>query len=497
MENNKKVRVRFAPSPTGHLHIGGARTALFNYLFARRHNGTFILRIEDTDELRSTKESMYAIFNGLKWLGLNWDEGALSETEEKGNFGPYIQSKREALGIYRKYAGYLVEKGMAYYCYCTPEELEEMRRKAVLEKRPPKYDGRCRHLTPEQIEKYKKEGRNPVIRFKMPDEGKTSWIDLIHEKVEFENKLLYDFIMIKASGYPTYNFACVIDDHLMEITHVIRGDDHISNTPLQINLYQAFGWEIPQFAHLSMILGPDGTRLSKRHGATSIEEYKKLGYLPQAMKNYLALLGWSTFDSQQLFEEGELEQKFDLSGCGKNPAVFDPVKLTWMNGEYIRKLDKERLFEYAFPFIKEANIDLSKAKVDPKDIVYLEYEKYKLLSDVPKMIDFFFKDEIEYIEEDLKKVLLKDGVVQILNGIKEVYSSINEFKEQKIEEATRKFSKDNGYKTSQVFHPVRVAVSGRSQGPTLFKMLEYLGKDTVIKRINKAVEIINSYTPNK
>ncbi|MCX7905247.1 MAG: glutamate--tRNA ligase [Elusimicrobiales bacterium] len=490
--SEKKIRVRFAPSPTGYLHIGGARTALFNYLFAKKYNGVFILRIEDTDELRSTKESMHSIFESLKWLGLSWDEGAIDEEREIGDFGPYIQSKREALGIYKKYAEELLKKGMAYYCYCTPKELEEMRLKAHLEKRPPKYDGRCRHLTQQQIKNFELEGRKPVIRFKMPDDGITSWNDLIHGELKFENKLLYDFIMIKASGYPTYNFACVVDDHLMDITHVIRGDDHISNTPLQINIYKAFGWELPNFAHLSMILGPDGTRLSKRHGATSISEYRKLGYLPHTMKNYLALLGWSTKDSQQIFEKGELEEKFDLEGCQKNPAIFDPVKLTWMNGEYIRKMTKDELYEASLPFLKEAGIDLSKASSNVADIVAIEQEKYKLLSDIPKLIDFFFTDEITYDEISVEKVLKKPGVRNILSEIKEVYEKIEIFTEVNIENATRQFCKEKGYKTSEVFHPVRVAVSGRSHGPTLFKMLEYIGKRRVLVRLEKSISFFLS-----
>jgi glutamyl-tRNA synthetase len=493
MESNKKIRVRFAPSPTGHLHIGGARTALFNYLFAKKYGGRFILRIEDTDELRSTKESMHSIFESMKWLGLSWDEGAIDEEREIGDYGPYIQSKREAMGIYKKYADILVKNGYAYYCYCTPEELEEMRKKAQLEKRPPKYDGRCRNLTEEQKKEYEKQGRKPVIRFKMPDTGITSWRDLIHGEVKFENSLLYDFIMIKASGYPTYNFACVIDDHLMEISHVIRGDDHISNTPLQINLYKALGWEMPQFAHLSMILGPDGSRLSKRHGATSISEYRRLGYLPETMKNYLALLGWSTKDSQQIFEKGELEEKFSLEGCQKNPAIFDTVKLTWMNGEYIRKMTKEELYNAALPFIKEAGIDIEARKdLDVVEIVAIEQEKYKLLSDVPKLIDFFFKEDFEYDKASVEKVLKKDNVLNILNGIKNVYLKIDDFKEKVIEEKTREFAKNNGYKTSDVFHPIRVAISGRSAGPTLFKMMELLGRERVIKRIDKTLAFLGA-----
>lgn len=484
----KKIRVRFAPSPTGHLHIGGARTALFNYLFARKYSGTFVLRIEDTDELRSTQESVKWIFESLTWLGLDWDEGAMPDGSQKGDFGPYVQSVREANGIYKDYARLLVEEGKAYYCYCTAEELDEMRKKAALEKRPPKYDGRCRNLTKEQRSCFEKQARKPVIRFRMPDEGVTSWNDLIHKELSFENRLLYDFIIIKASGYPTYNFACVVDDHLMEISHVIRGDDHISNTPLQINLYKALGWQIPEFAHLSMILGPDGLRLSKRHGATSVQQYRKEGFLPETIKNYLALLGWSTQDSQQIFEKGELESKFSLEGCQKNPATFDPVKLKWMNGEYLRKLDKKTLFELALPYLKESKLDLSYPKVPVEDIVYLEYEKYKVLSEIPTLLSFFFKDDVDFDSQSVELVFSKPSALKVLTGIADVYSSIDNFKESEIESATRKFAKDNGLTNGEVFHPVRVAVSGRLQGPTLFKMIEYIGKDCAVKRIRAAFE---------
>jgi len=314
---------------------------------------------------------------------------------------------------------------------------------------------------------------------------------LIHKELKFENKLLNDFVMIKASGYPTYNFACVIDDHLMEITHVIRGNDHISNTPLQINLYKSFGWDLPEFGHLSMILGPDGTRLSKRHGATSVQEYKKLGFLPETVKNYLALLGWSTSDSQQIFERGELEQKFSLEGCQKSPAIFDNTKLIWMNGEYIRKTSKDELYKLALPYLEEAKLDLTKSKVDPKDIVYMEIEKYKLLKDIPSHINIFFIDDVEY-EKEAVEILGKEESQKVISGIVEVYKNIKDFSEKNIEEVTRKFAKDNNLKTGQVFHPIRAAVSGRTHGPTLFRMMEYLSKETVLNRLNKAINLIKN-----
>ena len=482
-------RVRFAPSPTGHLHIGGARTALFNYLFAKKYGGAFILRIEDTDEERSTAGSTKSIFDSMHWLGLPWEEGAMDEGAEKGAFGPYVQSVREAQGLYRKYADQLLSEGKAYRCYCTKEELDEIRKKSQLEKRLLNYDGRCRNLTEERKKEFEAQGRKPVVRFRIPEGGTAAWHDLVHKDVKFENKVLEDFVMQKASGYPTYNFACVVDDHLMEISHVIRGDDHISNTPLQVCLYKALDWKLPEFAHLSMILGPDGTRLSKRHGATSVGEYRKQGYLPETIKNYLALLGWSNPESQQLFKKGELEEKFDLKGCQKSPATFDPVKLTWMNGEYIRVLPREELLALALPYIKESGLDISAGRVPLIDIVALEQEKYKLLTDVPARIEFFFKDPV-YSPEAVEATLKNPEVPQLLKGIKEAYAALPEFKEAAIEAATRAYAKAGALKAGQVFHPVRVALSGRTDGPTLFRMIEYLGKEESLKRLDKALTLI-------
>jgi glutamyl-tRNA synthetase len=481
------IRVRFAPSPTGFLHIGGARTALFNWLFAKRMNGTFILRIEDTDELRSTDESTQAIFRAMRWLGMDWNEGPLADGTEKGPHGPYFQSKRAEMGIYKKYADQIMAQGLAYHCYCTPEELEAQRKQAQLEKRPPKYDGRCRHLTDEQKKAFEAQGRKPVVRFRMPDEGTTSWNDLIRGEVKFENKLLYDFIMVKASGYPTYNFACVIDDHLMEMSHVIRGDDHISNTPLQVLIYKTLGWKLPEIAHLSMILGPDGTKLSKRNGNTSVDEYQAAGYLPQAVLNYLALLGWATSDSQQIFTPQELVEKFDIAGCQKNPGMFDPVKFKWMNGEYIRKMTPEQLYEQASPFIKNAGVTGDERLL--RRVVALEQEKYKLLGDIPGLVDFFFKDEIVFDEKSVEKVLKKPGAKKIVSDLRERCLKLQEFTDAAIEKEARAYAAENGMKAGQVFHPLRVSASGRTEGPTLFKMLEYLGREKVAKNMERALTL--------
>jgi len=486
--NEKKTRVRFAPSPTGYLHIGGARTAIYNWLFAKKTDGTFILRIEDTDEVRSTDESVNAIIESMKWLGLNWDEGV----EIGGNYGPYFQMQR--LQIYKEYSKKLLDTGNAYYCFCTPEELESMRKEQLLRKQPPKYNGKCRNLTEKKIKEKIESGLKPVIRFRMPQEGKVVFNDIIRGQLEFENILLDDFVILKASGVPTYNFACVVDDYLMKITHVIRGDDHISNTPRQINLYKALGLEneIPKFAHLSMILGQDKTRLSKRHGATSVLEYKKLGYLPEALFNYLVLLGWSTEDSQQIFDPKdnwkELIEKFSLERCSKAPAIFDPQKLIWMNAEYIRKTPVEKLIQLSGLDISyEKNYNLMKKAVS------LEHEKIKLLTDISRLTEFFFKEEIEYQEKAIEKVFKKnpEKVKVILSEISEKFKNIPEFNSQTTEKICRDYASEKGLKTSEVFHPVRVAVSGRTEGPGLFEMLELLGKEKVIKRIQNAIKLVS------
>ncbi len=482
-----KTRVRFAPSPTGYLHIGGLRTALFNYLFAKKTGGTFILRIEDTDEERSTQESVKAIFEGLTWAGLKWDEGPFQDGTFKGEHPPYFQAERADQGLYKKYIDYLLEKGLAYKCYCTPEELEEMRQQAAKEHRPPRYPGKCRNLTKEQQAELEAQGKKYVIRFKMPTEGETVFHDLIRGEVRFANKDLYDLVIQKTSGYPTYNFACVIDDHLMGMTHVIRGDDHISNTPAQIQIYKALGWEHPIMAHLSMIHGPDGTKLSKRHGDTSVLEYKKQGFLPQALINYLALLGWSTSDSQQIFAKGELEQKFDISGCQKSPAVFDTVKLTWMNGDYIRQLSPKELYDAAKPFIDEAGIAKGIDEETLTKVILLEQEKYKTLKEIPGLIEFFF-NPVKYDEEAINKVFKTPTAKQAIELIYQSYKDAPGFDAATLETIARQKAKENGLKAGQVFHPLRVAVSGRTNGPTLFKMLEYLGKDLVLKRLQDALK---------
>ncbi len=484
--HSRPVRTRFAPSPTGFLHIGGARTTLYNWLFARRHKGTFVLRIEDTDEVRSTTDSVTAILDSISWLGLDWDEGPVGMDGEKGPHAPYYQMKR--LDIYQKYLKELEEKGFAYPCYCTKEELDEMRRLAQLEKRPPRYDGRCRNLTEGQRKDLEAAGKKSSIRFRMPDDGVTVIPDMIRGEVKFENRLLQDFVIRKTTGGPTYNFACVVDDHLMEISHVIRGDEHLSNTPSQAQIYKALGWEPPAFAHLSMIMGPDGSKLSKRHGATSVLEYRQLGYLPETMRNYLALLGWATTDSKQLFFGNELIEAFDLAGCQKSPATFDAVKLTWMNGEYIRKLALKDLMAAADPFLKAAGIPAD-AQPPLEKTVSLEHEKIKLLPEIPGLVDFFYR-EVAYSPKAMDKVLKAPGAKEVLTSLAAALANFEPFADKALEEKVRAFCVEKGLKTGQVFHPIRVACTGRTEGPTLFLMMEIMGRKRVLERLRAAAAIL-------
>jgi glutamyl-tRNA synthetase len=466
----RMVRVRFAPSPTGHLHIGGARTALFNWLFARHNNGKFILRIEDTDIKRSTARSVETILDGLSWLGIDWDEG------------PYYQSKR--FHIYRKYAEHMIRKGSAYRCYCTKEELEARRKERLKAKKAIVYDGKCRELA-------KKIDKPFTIRLLTPY-GTTIMEDLIYGRREFDNSIIGDFILIKSDGSPSYNFACVIDDMMMKISHVIRGDDHISNTPRQLLIYKAFGATPPLFAHLPMIWGPDRKRLSKRHGATSIDEYRKRGYLPDAIINYLALLGWGTSDSQQIFTKDELISKFSLDRVSKTPAIFDLDKLTWMNGRYIASLDIDRLSDLLGVYLggwerKIAN----RGEEWFKELVSVYQMRIKTLREFIKEGDFFFKDRIT-IDEDAQQILERSGTSQILRSAKEVLVSIEPFVIEAIEKGIRDLSIRLGVKAADVIHPIRAAITGRSSSPPIFDTIHLLGKERVLARLNRALKILDN-----
>src|SRR3989339_109240 len=487
-ERLSDVRVRFAPSPTGYLHIGGARTALYNWLFARKMGGVFVLRIEDTDEARSTDESVGAILESMEWLGLDWDEGP--GKQNPAEYEPYFQMKAKEQGVYDKYLQKLIAEGKAYKCYCTPEEVEEMRKAAQAQKKVPKYDGRCRELTEEQRKQKEAEGRKAVIRLKLPQEGKTVFDDIIRGRVEFDNAMLDDFIIAKASGVPTYNFAVVVDDVRMKISHVVRGDDHLSNTPKQIHIYNALGWLTPLVGRITMILGQDGSRLSKRHGHTSVLEYKNDGYLPEAMLNYLALLGWSTEESQQLFELNNLIEKFSLERCSKSAAVFDPQKLVWMNGEYIRQKGAGLPAGF-FEWLASTGPEEKKRGWDRQlleKILAVEFEKVKLLKDVFGLFDFFFTDNVEYNPEAVSKVLKAETAKMVLLESAERLRNFSDFTAPSLEKFARDLAVEKNIKTGQVFHPIRVAVSGRTTGPSLFHMMEFMGRDKVLARVQSTIE---------
>jgi glutamyl-tRNA synthetase len=481
-----KVRVRFAPSPTGHLHLGGARTALFNWLFAKHHGGDFILRIEDTDRTRSTEEANKTIIEGMKWLGLLWDEGP----NVPGQYGPYHQTER--LQIYKEHAQKLLDEGKAYMCFCTPEELEVKRKEAEARKEAPRYDGKCRKLPPTEIEKLKSGGRPHVLRFMLPPVGDTSVDDLVRGKVVFKNEVLDDFVIMKSDGFPTYNFAAVVDDSLMKITHVVRGDDHLSNTPRQILLYQAFGLTPPQFAHIPMILGPDKARLSKRHGATSVTEYRDLGYLPEAMVNYLARLGWGHGD-QEIFSREELIEKFTLKAVNKNAATFDVEKLNWLNGQYIRKALPERIVDLCMPYLEEAYPSLKESEKQKEGLEYVSrvvkclQDRIRVTSDIASLSSYFFTEEIEYDAKAREKHLQKAEVPSILTKLREKLSSVKPFDKQNIEKVFKALAGELNVKLGVVIHPARVALTGRAESPGIYDVVEILGRERCLKRIDDAI----------
>ena len=501
------MRVRFAPSPTGYLHIGNVRTALFNYLLARKHQGKFILRIEDTDIARSKKEYEAGIIEDLHWLGINWDEGP----DIGGDFGPYRQSER--LEFYQEFAEKLLKENKAYYCYCSKEELEQRNKELLAKRESPRYDNRCRNLSDEEKKKYLEEGRKPVIRFKIPEKI-IEINDLIRGKVSFDTRLMGDFVIMKSDGKPAFNFAVVVDDILMKITAVIRGEDHLSNTPRHIMLFEAFNSKIPDFAHMAMTLGPDGGRLSKRHGATSVNEFRKIGVLPEALFNYLALLGWGTEESQEIFTREELIQKFSLERCKESSAIFDINKLTWMNGLYIRKKKPEELTELILPYLEEKNLMHLRGEpvgvrfIEPETtgvinvaptisrvnsattidknyltkIIALEKERIKKLSEVPDLIEYFLTEETKF-DAQASKILKKSGVKEILASLNKELEKVSDFSAENLEKIIRDWTKKNNLKTRDVFHPLRVAVSGRTIGPGLFEMMEVLGKERVLRRL--------------
>lgn len=464
-----QVRVRFAPSPTGFLHIGGVRTALFNWLFARQQNGVFILRIEDTDQGRSTDESIQAILDGMRWVKLDWDEG------------PFRQTDR--MELYRSHALRLFEQGHAYWCVCTPEELEARRKEAEAKGGSPRYDGRCRNLG------LTKPTGDAALRFKAPQDGQTVVDDLIKGRVVFDNQILDDVIILRSNGFPTYNFSVVVDDALMGITHVVRGDDHLTNTPRQIPIFQALGFPLPRFGHLPMILGSDKTRLSKRHGATSVMAYKEMGYLPDAMVNYLVRLGWSHGD-QELFSRQELIEKFSWKNVQTSPAVFNPDKLLWLNAEYLKTNPPEQVAEALVPLLEQTGLKDEVRAVSIEwlaQLVVLVKERTKTLVDMVHWVKPYFGEAVAFEEEAAKK-FLTPAHAPMLAKLTDRFEAFPTFGKQAWEEAFKKLVEEEGIKMGQLAQPVRVALTGRTASPGLFEVMEVLGRERTLFRLRKGIE---------
>jgi len=481
------VRVRFAPSPTGYLHIGGARTALFNWLFARRHGGTFVLRIEDTDAGRSSWEMVSGIVEGLRWLGLDWDEGP----DIGGPHAPYFQSER--LDRYRAMADRLVADGRAYFCYCTPDVLQQKRQAAESTGGGWIYDRTCCRLPPEEIARLEAAGAPRAIRFRVP-EGRTSFEDLVHGPIGFDNAVIEDFVVLRSDRQPTYHLSVVADDIDMQITHVVRGDDHISNTPKQVLLYQAFGSAVPRFAHVPLILGPDKKRLSKRHGATSVMEYQRLGYVPDAMVNFLALLGWSPGDDRELMSRAELTAAFTLEGISGGNAVFNPEKLDWFNQQYIARLSAEDLLPVVEPFLRAANLWTEELGADRRSwtlaLLELLKPRVKKLDQFAEEARPFLAAEVELDSSAVTKHLAKPELHEPLSALADVLSRVEPFDRVRIETALRELAEARGIKAAALIHATRVAVVGRAASPGLFEVLELLGRQRVLARIQAALPLV-------
>jgi glutamyl-tRNA synthetase/nondiscriminating glutamyl-tRNA synthetase len=462
-----KVRVRFAPSPTGYVHVGNARTALFNWLFARHYGGAFVLRVEDTDVERSKGEYEQQLLEHLHWFGIDWDEGP----DIGGEFAPYRQSERKE--IYSQLAALLIDQGQAYFCFCTPEQLERERQEALKAGLQPRYSGRCRKLPREEAARKVAAGEPAAIRLRIVPSA-FSWNDLVHGPTSFSAEVIGDPVLVRTDGNPNYNYAVVIDDHLMEITHVIRGDDHISNTPRQLAVYAALGWEPPQFAHLSTILGPDRTRLSKRHGATSLESFRDMGILPEALRNYLALLGWSPADGKtEILSPQELVQQFSLEHITKSPAVFDQEKLYWLNRHYMKECPPRRLAELAVPFLHSAGYmdELPTAEV----LAWLErvldavLKNINTLRELPDAVRFIFEYDVGKAVQELEFWPTASARIVLSAFIPKVLAQ-TELSYERFRALSKEVQNETGYKGRDLFHPIRVALTGAASGPELEKL---------------------------
>lgn len=482
-----EVRVRYAPSPTGHLHIGNARTALFNYLFARKNNGKFIIRIEDTDVKRNVEGGEQSQLKYLKWLGMDWDESV----DVGGEYGPYRQTER--LDIYKQYWQDLLDRGLAYRCYCTEEELEQEREEQIARGETPRYSGKHRELTEEQRQAFEAEGRVASIRFRVPEDRIYTFDDMVKGTISFNSKETGDFVIVKKDGIPTYNFAVALDDHLMKISHVLRGEDHISNTPRQLMIYEAFGWEPPQFGHMTLIVGEDHKKLSKRNESIIqfIEQYDQLGYLPEALFNFISLLGWSPEGEEEVFSQEQLISIFDEHRLSKSPAVFDTNKLAHLNNTYIKNADPDRIADLAIPHLQKASRLPSELTAEQEEwaraLVALYQEQLTAAADIVDLSEVFFRTHLELDAEGIE-VMGGEQVPAVLSAFLAKIEQSDEFNAPKIAALIKEVQKETGFKGKQLFMPIRVALTGQTHGRDLNQTIWLLGRDRVLDRLRSQIK---------
>lgn len=488
MATNAPVRVRYAPSPTGEPHVGNIRAALFDWLLARHTGGTFILRIEDTDRSREVPGTKERIMDALRWLRLDWDEGP----EVGGDYGPYVQSERQALGVYAEPAEALLASGHAYKCYCTPERLDEMRKGQQARKEPPRYDQTCRD--PERREQVRKLNPDPVVRFAVPLEGALTVHDAVRGDVAFDLSLLDDFVMLKSDGFPTYHLGHIVDDHLMGITHVLRGEEWLPSLPRHRLLYDALGYEMPVMAHLPIVLGPDRSKLSKRHGAASALEFRDKGYLPAALLNFLALLGWSLDDRTELLSRDDLVRHFTLERVAPSPAIFDLQKLDWMNGVYMRAMTASDMVEELAPVLEAGLPDEVARPIDRSylaRIVPLEQERLKTMSEAPDALSFFFIEQPRYNPlRIIQKGMVRDDTQEAVAAALRTAEGVEVWDAPTLEAAYRALAEELEIRTGQLFGMVRVAITGREAAPPLFDTMAVLGKERVVRRLQSAARFV-------
>lgn len=486
-----KVRVRFAPSPTGFLHIGGLRTALYNYLFAKHNNGDFILRIEDTDRTRYVEGAIENLIQSLKWAGIEVDEGVILNEEgkltEKGQCGPYIQSNR--LDIYKKYVDKLIESGHAYYCFCSKERLDNLREEQRIKGQVPKYDGRCRSIPIEEAKRRIANGEEYVVRLKLPRNRFIKFHDLVRGDVTINTDEIDDQVLMKSDGFPTYHMAVVVDDHLMKITHVVRGEEWLASTPKHVFLYEALGWEAPEFVHLPTVLNKNHKKLSKREGDVSVEDFKKRGYLPEGLINYLALVGWSPEDDEEIMTLKDLIPKFSFDRVVKSGGIFDVDKLNWVNSHYMKDYDLEKLCQLEKPYMVESGL-MTEEEIDNnfewfKILVETVRDGLDKLEDLPKAVQFLFGD-LNVKEESALEELKKDHVLQLIDQFIEELNSVEEVDDEFSRTVMKKIQKATGIKGKDLYMPVRAAISGNVHGPELNNIILLLGKEKLLKRLNSS-----------